>query len=109
MGLDGTEQLIALTLTFVVHVAGAALLIWAMIDRERDDGGLRGWWPRDDGPGGPGPEPPRSPAPSGPLPLPDAEPSRARLREEGSRIGDAYPRPARRPDHVPGPSPRQPV
>ena len=103
------EEIVALALTFFVHVVGAVLLVWAMIDRDEsdEDDGRRGWWPRDDDPG---PEPqPDPPGRRVPLPLPDAAPSAVRLREEGARIGDGHPRPERRPSHVPDPAPRQPV
>lgn len=103
MAIDELEEIIALALTFVVHVVGAALLIWAMIDKE-DAPDLRDWWPRDDGPDEP-PEPDPRPAPSGdraPLPLPGAGASPVRLREP-ARLGDAYTRRPRRPDHAPEP------
>ncbi|MCW3011417.1 MAG: hypothetical protein JWO90_1821 [Solirubrobacterales bacterium] len=91
-------ELLAILLTFVVHVIGAGVLVWALIDHERDDNGSwRDWWPRggDDpeqpveptGPGGDGVE---SPA------LPDAKPSPVRLREPG-HIGDRRAAPSRRP------------
>ncbi len=108
------QEIVALALTFVVHVVGAVLLVWAMIDREESSkgGGWRGWWPRDDRPDGGPPEPP--PGPPGdraPLPLADAAPSPVRLRERGARIADAHPRPDRRPSHAPepDPAPRQPA
>lgn len=106
--MSHTEEIIALSLTFVVHVLGAAALVWAMLDDERGWRALKDWWPRDEGP-----PPPDEPAddPDGPpglpggLPLPSAAPASVRLREPG-RIGDAKPRPARRPEHEPA---REPV
>jgi hypothetical protein len=71
----------------------------------------RGWKPRPPDPGGgdgwgKGPEPPRPPRddPRGGIPLEDAEPARARLRENG-KLADQLPRrlrrPAREPDRTP--------
>jgi len=97
----------ALVLTFVIHLVGAAALVWAMLgDGERS---VRGWWPRDDD-GGSEPEPrapdPRPSGPGMPVPLPDAAQSPVRLREPG-RLGDVLPRPARRPAHPPVPAPER--
>lgn len=107
--MDHGPELIAITLTFLVHVAGAAALIWAMLDDDRGWRALKDWWPRDDD------GPPRDDDPvedpdgprglPGDLPLPSAAPSSVRLREPG-RIGDQKPRPARRPEHDPA---REPV
>jgi hypothetical protein len=91
-----TKEALALALTVLVHVAGMAALVWALLldDDSRSD--WRGWWPGGDDDGsGPSPGPG-----GGDLPLPDAEPSAVRLRESG-RLGDAHPRPARRPAHAP--------
>ena len=101
--MEGTPEIVALVLTFAVHVIGGAFLVGALLG---DDGRrqLRGWWPRDDRPDD-RPRPP-APAPSGaraPLPLPGAAPSPVRLREPG-RLADAAPRPARRPEHAPEPA-----
>lgn len=93
-------ELLAIALTFVVHVIGAGVLVWALIDREdADAGSWRDWWPRDPRT----PEPPTEPeGPSGDgierHVLPDAQPSPVRLREPG-RIGDRRGAPARRPTH----------
>lgn len=104
-----TAEVIALTLTAVVHIVGAVVLVWAMFDNEnRPD--WRGLWPRDDdedggdGGWGRGPVDPPAEGPSGGgLPFPeDAVPARLRLREPG-RLADAHPRPARRPGHAPAP------
>ncbi len=93
-------ELLAILLTFVVHVIGAGVLVWALIDRDdADAGSWRDWWPKDD----PGSEPSADPSPpsgdgaEAPL-LPDAPPSLVRLREPG-RLGDHKPAPARRPAH----------
>jgi hypothetical protein len=100
-------QIAALAITFLVHVAGAACLVWALMG-DRGFGGLRDWW-NDDGSDPPPPEPREpDPRPSGPglaLPLPTSAPSDVRLREPG-RIGDGHPRPARRP-HEPVRSPER--
>jgi hypothetical protein len=99
--VEHAEQLIAMSLVFLVHVLGAVALVWAMLD-DRGWRGLKDWWPRDDGPS----DDPRDddrPTPGGgrvDLPLPSATPSPVRLREPG-RIGDATARPARRPEHEP--------
>ncbi|HEV2770658.1 MAG TPA: hypothetical protein VGV40_10785 [Solirubrobacteraceae bacterium] len=96
-----TAELVAITMTFVVHVVGAVFLVWAMIGDE-DARDRRDWWPRDDrGDDGPPPTPGASSGPGG-LPLPGADPARARMRAPG-RLGDAYPRPPRRPAHPPAP------
>jgi hypothetical protein len=102
-----TLEVVAIVLTLVVHVLGAAVLVAVLLDGEKIDwrGAL---FPRDDDGPGPGFDPP--PAPPGPdgggilapTPLPDAAPSPVRLREPG-RIGESYPRPARRPAHPPAP------
>lgn len=99
-------EVIALALTFIVHVLGAAVLIWAMFDADnRPD--WRSIWPRDDdggGGGGRGDEPGPEPDPSGdgvPL-LPDARPADVRLRGP-RRLRDERPRPRRRPGHDPEP------
>lgn len=93
-------ELLAIALTFVVHVLGAGILVWALIDREDADRGTwRDWWPKDGGE----PEPPVEPAgPRGggvlPPVLPEPQPSPVRLREPG-RLGDHRLPPARRPVH----------
>ncbi len=98
-------ELLAILLTFVVHVIGAGVLVWALVDRDdadADAGAWRDWWPKDRGP-----EPPVEPGDAGggraePPGLPDAEPSTVRLREPG-RIGEHRPAPGRRPEHPPVP------
>jgi hypothetical protein len=91
-------ELVALLLTFLVHLAGLCVLVGALF--RNGDGGWRDWWPRDDEPEG---------EPGGGPPLPDAEQARRRLREPG-RLGDAYPRRPRRssPDAQPSRRPSVP-
>ena len=100
------EEILALTLIFVVHVAGALMLVWGMIGGDSHPR----WWPRwgrdDDGPDDPPSDPgPSTPPPSArmPLPLADSLPSRVRLRDE-TPLRDAHPRPLRRPGRTPLPS-----
>jgi hypothetical protein len=93
-------EFLAILLTVVVHFLGMVVLFLAMGDDFRSmfrTGGDGGGW--DDGP------PPDEPvAPEGgggsTLPLPDADQAAVRLREPG-RLGERYPRPARRPEHAP--------
>ena len=107
LAMSEPAQIAALAITFLVHVAGAACLVWALMG-DRGFGGLRDWW-NDDGSDPPPPEPREpDPRPSGPglaLPLPTSAPSDVRFREPG-RLGDAHPRPARRP-HQPERSPER--
>jgi hypothetical protein len=97
--LGATGEVIALGLTLFAHILGGFALIYTLV---RDSGeNVRDWWPGDDDGGSPrSPEPPTPGDGGGDLPLPGAEPSAVRLREAGS-IGDGYPRPPRRPAHVP--------
>jgi len=102
-----TGEVIALTLTAVVHLIGAVILVWAMFDGE-DRPDWRSLWPgddEDDGGGGSRPiDPPANGPSDGGLRLPDdAAPARIRLRNPG-RLADAHPRPPRRPAHPPAPS-----
>jgi hypothetical protein len=98
-----TVEVLAIALTLVVHVIGAGVLIWVLLDGNVD---WRELWPRDDdGRGGRWPDEPAGDGPDGggvlaPTPLPDTAPSPVRLREPG-RIAERYPRPARRPEHAP--------
>ena len=101
--ISGNMEIAAIVLTFVVHVIAAGVLVWALIDHDRDDAGSwRDWWPKD----GREPEPPAEPwGPGGdgvkaPI-LPDAQPSPVRLRTPG-RIAEHH-APARRPMHPPLP------
>jgi hypothetical protein len=100
-----TLEIVAILLTLVAHVVGAAVLIYFLLDG--DDFDWRSLWPRDDDGGGGGWDEPAGddgPGDGGgvlaPMPLPDAAPSAVRLREPG-RISEGYPKPARRPEHVP--------
>lgn len=105
MQISPAAEVAALVLTVLVHVLGAGVLIWGMIDRDDPDS-RASWgdfWPRDDD--GPRPTPP-APQPSGtrervPL-LPDAAPAAVRFRE-GARLGDLTPSRERRPAHPPAP------
>lgn len=101
-------EVMALVLTVMVHIIGAGVLIWGMIDHDDPDrGSWRDWWPRDDRGDDPPPFEP-DPQPGGgtvaPVPasnvpvLPDSRPAPGRIRE-GGRIGDLTPRPSRRPAH----------
>lgn len=109
MPVGQAEEMIALALVFVVHVIGAVMLVWALLDGERRTGWPRRWgWGSDE-------DPPATPPPGdggggahvpAPLPLPGAEPSRARLREP-VRAGDRYERPPRRPAHPDVPVPER--
>jgi hypothetical protein len=109
------EEITALALVFGVHLVGALMLVWALLDPEQ-----RARWrnpPRPPrGGGDDDPVPPQPPGPSGArapadpppgLPLPATAPSSVRLREP-VRVADGYPRPARRPAHEPQPQ-RAPV
>jgi hypothetical protein len=101
--LNAEMELLAIALTFFVHVIGAGVLVWALLDDDREDAGSwRDWWPKDREP-----EPPTAPpgpagGAAGTPPLPDAAPSPVRLREPG-RIGERMPAPARRPVHPAAP------
>jgi hypothetical protein len=101
--VNEAEEILALSLIFVVHLAGGLLLVWGMFDADARARWHPRWWRRGDGPDDP-PDDPR-PAPSSrpvSLPLADAEPSRVRLRDE-TPLRDAHPRPARRPPRSPRP------
>ena len=108
MPVGELSEILALTLVFVVHVIGGALLVWALLDDETRAGWRRRWRRGGDEPqdSPQGPRPATAVGP--PLPLPHATPSSVRLREPG-RAGDAYPRPARRPAHPPQPLPGRPA
>ena len=95
----------ALLLTFVVHVVGVVVLIWAIIAGQDDRPDWRRWWYGDDE----GDEPaPKAPSPGGDgLPLPDARQATLRMREP-ARLADGYPAPSRRPAREPAPS-REPA
>jgi hypothetical protein len=57
-------ELAAILLVGALHVAAFCVLIWAMLDGDRDE--LRGWWPRDDD--GDFPPFPQPPAPTMQMP-----------------------------------------
>jgi hypothetical protein len=103
MPVNEAEEIVALTLIFVVHVVGGLMLVWGMLDADARAGWRRRWWRRGDGPGDP-PDDPRPAPPTGspPLPLADAQPSRVRLRDE-TPLRAAHPPPARRPQRSPRP------
>ena len=114
MPVGQAEEIIALTLVFVVHVVGGVLLVWALLDEAQRSGWRRrlGGDGGDDGPASdPQPPPDRGGGARAPLPLPGGEPGRVRLRED-VRVAAGYPRPSRRPSHPPQPEPhpeRQPA
>jgi len=105
--MPGTEaeEILALALIFVVHIAGGLMLVWGMLE---GDARPYPWRRRGRGRGPDDPEsdpsPPSPPPARAPLPLGGAEPSRARLRDE-TPLREAYPpaprRPQRRPDRSP--------
>jgi len=98
------NEILAIVLTFVVHVLGIGALVWHLLhDDEGERPDWRGWFRDDDAPAPTGPHP--SPSGDG-LPLPDAAPSGVRLREP-ARLADALPRPARRPAHAPQRAPER--
>jgi hypothetical protein len=92
-----------------LHLLGfgfAAVLLLPLLRDERVLPLARRGEEEDDGGGGNDrlrPLPPSGPRGGG-LPLPDAIPARVRLREPG-RLADLLPGRARRPAHVPAPSP----
>lgn len=97
---------LAILLTFVVHVVGMGVLISLMGHEVIDM--FRSRPRREGGDGGePAPDPVPAPTPSGGgLPLPDAVQTAVRLREPG-RLADGYDRPARRPEHEPVRTPQR--
>jgi hypothetical protein len=105
MPFGEASEILALSLIFVVHVAGGLALVWGMLE---GDGRSGPWWRRrrDDGPDGPPSDPPPEPEPRArvSLPLPGSEPARARLRD-GTPLREAYPRAPRRPQRTPDRSP----
>ncbi len=109
MQISPAAEIAALVITVLVHIIGAGILIWAMLDGEGRDG-LRNIWPRDDDGGSRRPRWPVAPPRGGdgvPL-LDESRPARVRLRGPG-RLSDAIPAPPRRPEHdVPAPD-REPA
>jgi hypothetical protein len=106
--MPGTEaeEILALALIFVVHVAGGLMLVWGMLDGDSRPGPWRRWR-RGGGPDG-APSDPSPPPARAPLPLPVADPSNVRLRDE-TPLREGYPRPPRRPERVPERSPSRRV
>ena len=114
MPVGEAEEITAMALVFVVHVIGALMLVWALLDADGRAGrrNLR----RPPRGGDDDPPPPQSPGPSGtrapasvPAPLPLCATARSTVRmREPARVADGYPRPARRPEHEPQPQ-RAPV
>ena len=106
MPVNEASEILALSLIFVVHVAGGLMLVWGML--EGNSRPALPWWRRRGGGGPedppPAPMPPDSPVSSTPLPLARADPSRVRLRDE-TPLRDRYERPARRPQRAPERSP----
>jgi hypothetical protein len=104
MPVNEASEILALSLIFVVHVAGGLLLVWGMLE-----GDGRPWPWRRGGGGGPDgppaePQPPSPPVARTPLPLPGSHPTQVRLRDE-TPLRDGYERPARRPQRAPDRSP----
>jgi hypothetical protein len=102
------EEILALSLIFVVHVAGGLMLVWGMLDGNSRPG-LPWPWRRFRGGGGPDEPPPEPQPPSPPpararLPLAGAGPSTVRLRDR-TPLRDGYERRARRPQRAPDRSP----
>jgi hypothetical protein len=99
------QEILALTLVFVVHVIGGLALVWALLEEDTRSGWRKRWGPGggDDPPPAPRPAPPSPRAVRSPLPLAGADPSPVRLRGPG-RLADARPPARRRPDHVPQPA-----
>jgi hypothetical protein len=103
------QEILALTLVFVVHLIGGLALVWALLEDDTRAGWRRRWGfggGGDDPPPDPPPTPPSPAAPRRsplPLPLADAVASGVRLRGPG-RLADAHPPLPRRPEHVPQPA-----
>lgn len=110
MPVNEASEILALSLIFVVHVAGGLALVWGMLEGQARPGP---WWRHRGGGSGPDDAPNDPPPPSPPaarplLPLRGATPSRARLRDE-TRLSDGYEHPARRPQRAPDRAPGRPV
>ena len=97
--MDG--QSLALVVTILTHLLGAAFLVAMLIRMDGAGPGdiRRGWWD-DEEPEGPSSDGPEGPLPGRELPLPEAGQSSVRRRgdEERTRL---RPKPARRPEHAP--------
>jgi hypothetical protein len=98
------QEVLALTLVFVVHVIGGLALVWALLEDDTRAGWRRRWGRGDDDGPPVTPEPRPSPGAVRPeLPLAGSDPANVRLRGPG-RLADAHPPARRRPDHVPQPA-----
>jgi hypothetical protein len=99
---------LALIVTIVTHLMGAALLVAMLIRMDGSGPGdiRRGWWD-DGGPEEPSPEAPDDGPGGRTLPLPDAVPSATR-RRSADDTQPLRPRPSRRPEHRPGEPQRVP-
>ena len=101
-----TGVVASILLLFVVHMIAFVALFAVLGDdfvqffrgTPREDDG--GWEPPADEPVAP------VPGGAGGLPLPDAEQAPVRLREPG-RIAERYPKPQRRREHEPQPTPER--
>jgi hypothetical protein len=106
MPVNEASEILALSLIFVVHVAGGLLLVWGMLEGDSRPGPP--WRRRREGGGPddpqPDPQPPSPPVSRAPLPLPGSRPSEVRLRDK-TPLRDGYERPARRPQRAPERSP----
>jgi hypothetical protein len=101
-----TGPVAAILLTLIVHVIGMVLLL-ALCGRDLLEVFRMNPYGDDGGGEPPSGDPVTTPPPSGGgLPLPDAEQAPVRLREPG-RIGEKYPRPARRREHEPERAPER--
>ena len=104
MPVNEASEILALSLIFVVHVAGGLALVWGMLEGEPRP---RPWWRRR---GATGPTARQRPSASARSHRTDAaaaarrRPGRVRLRDE-TPLRDGYERPARRPQRTPDRSP----
>ncbi len=102
------QEVIALSLVFVVHVAGGVALVWAMLEEDTRAGWRRRWGfgggPPDDEPRPVPPSPQPAVQTSRPqLPLAASDPSGVRLRGP-RRLADGHEPAPRRPGHAPRPA-----
>lgn len=98
--MDGPA--LALIVTIVTHLMGAAFLVAMLIRMDGSSAGdiRRDWWD-DEGPEDPSPAGPEGDPGGRALPLPDAVPSATR-RRSADDTQPLRPRPSRRPEHRPG-------
>jgi hypothetical protein len=101
MPVNEASEILALSLIFVVHVAGGLMLVWGMLE---GDARPHPWrrWRGGGGPDDPPPEPspPSPPTTRAPLPLAGAAATSVRLRDE-TPLRDGYERRPRRPQRAP--------